>query len=173
MSNFFSSLFGGSNSDLNNGIKQTAQIGQYASGLGESDTTSASNFYSSLLSGDASKVAKTLAPQIGEIQSQKQQQLNSLGQFGNRSGGTNAQAQGIKDSATGQVNNLVGSLTSGAAGSLASMGSNLLGTGLGAINSNADLSQTQMRNWESSILGKSITSAISSAESAGLGAAGI
>ena len=164
MSNFWSSLFGGANSNLSNDIGQTAQLGQWATGLGQSDTGAASNFYNAILSGNQSKIAGALAPEIGQIQSSKQQNLNSLGQFGNRSGGTNAAAQSAQDQATGQINSLVGGLQSSSAGALGSLGSSLLGTGLQATSQNAQYSQQQMQNWSNSILGLGTTTAAGAAE---------
>ncbi len=67
---FWGSLFGGSNPTLNQDIGQFGQIGGFATGLGESNLSQASNFWSSILSGDQSKIAKTLGPEIGAIQQQ-------------------------------------------------------------------------------------------------------
>ena len=70
---FWGSLFGGQNKTLNSDMNQFGQIGGFATGLGESNLSQASNFYSSLLSGDPSKQAKALGPEIGAIQQQGQQ----------------------------------------------------------------------------------------------------
>jgi hypothetical protein len=154
---FFSSLFGGSNPTLSKDISQFGQIGGFATGLGEKNLTQASNFWSSILSGDPSKTAKTLAPQISSIQQQGEQQKQSTAQFGTRSGGSTAAMQQVGAQTRGSINNLIGSLTGSAASNLGSTGSGLLGQGMSAYSQQAGLSQEQMQNWSNSILGGALT----------------
>lgn len=170
---FFGSLFGGSSPTLNSDISKTGQIADFSSSMGQSNTSAGSGFFNSLVSGDSSKIAQTLAPQISaaKVSNQQTQKTNSI--FGNRGGGTAATNAASSDKLHSDITNLTGSLTSGAAGTLLSSGQNLLGTSLGALNQQAGMSQQQMENWANSILGKGITSGISSLESAGLGAAGV
>lgn len=158
---FFSGLFGGSNPTLNKQIGTLGGIAGNTSSQGISDVSDASKFFHSILSGDT----KSLAPQIGSIQKQGQQQKQTLSQFGNRSGGTNATAQGIDDKTKGSINDMIASLTAGAAGSLGSLGTSLTSLGLSAYNQQAGVSQDQLQNWKDSILGKGIGGAVNYAES--------
>lgn len=165
---FWGSLFGGQNPTLNANIGEFGQIGGFATGLGESNLSQASNFWSSILSGDQSKIAKTLGPQIGAIQGQAQQQRNVGAQFGNRSGGTNAANQMISDQSTASINNMVNSLLGSSASNLGSSGAGLLSQGASAYGQQEQASQQQMENWMNSILGLGTTSGVAAAESFGL-----
>jgi hypothetical protein len=169
---FWGSLFGGSNPTLNSDINQFGQIGGFATGLGEKNLSQASNFWSSILSGDPTQTAKSLAPQISTIEQQAQQQRNTGAQFGNRSGGTNASNQMIGDQATGSINNMISSLLGSSASNLGNSGAGLLSQGASAYGAQEQASQQRMQNWMNSILGKGITGAVQAGESAGLGAAG-
>ena len=169
---FWGSLFGGSNPTLNSDMKQFGQIGSFATNLGESDMSKSSNYWSSLLSGDASKSAKALAPQISASKVAGQQQNKTGAEQGTRSGGTAASAAATNDTTRGNITKMLGSLTSNAASSLSSQGSSAMNTGLSALTSQENASQQQMQNWSNSILGKGITTGVSAVESYGLGAAG-
>lgn len=150
---FFGSLFGGSNPTINSAIPQYGSISDFGVGQGEKDVNQAGGFWSSILSGDPAKIGQVLGPQIQAIQGQGQQQKQTLAQFGNRSGGTNATSQRIGDTTRSNVNNLVGNLTGAAAGNLGSLGTNLLSQGTSALGDQLNASQTQMSNWSNSILG--------------------
>lgn len=156
---FWASLFGGSNPTLSSTIGQTGQIGGFATNLGEKNLTSSSNFWSSILSGDSSKISQTLAPEISAAKTSAQQQNKSTAEFGTRSGGTAASTAATNDAVHSSITNLIGGLTSSAASGLASTGSGLLGTGLSAYGQQADLSQQQIQNWANSILGLGVTKA--------------
>jgi hypothetical protein len=169
---FWGSLFGGQNTTLNSDINQTGQLSGFASGLGQNNTTQGSNFYSSILSGDPTKIGQALAPAISAGQQGAQQQKNQTAQFGNRAGGTNASMQAIDASTRGNITNLVGGLQSGAASTLLNSGQSLLGTALGGYNQQAAMSQQQMQNWANSILGKGISGAAAAGESFALGGFG-
>jgi hypothetical protein len=164
---FWGSLFGGSNPTLSSDIKQFGQIGSFATNLGESNLSKSSNYYSSLLSGDASKSAKALAPQIGAAKESAQQDTKKAAEQGTRSGGTAASTAATKDKTRGNITNLLGSLTSSAASGLASSGSSALGTGLSAYGQQVGASQQQMQNWSKSILGHGVTSGVQSLEELG------
>ena len=168
---WLSSLFGGQNSTLNKDINQTGQAAGFASSLGQQDLSSASAFNNALLSGDQSAIGKLLAPQLGSIAKRGQQQQQSLGMFGNRSGGVNAAVQNIGDSTRASTNDFISGLTGNAANANASMGSSLLSTGIAGFGQQAGLSQNRMQNWQDSIFGKGISSAIGTAEGFGLGKA--
>lgn len=169
---FWGSLFGGSNSTLNSDIKQFGQIGSFATNLGESSMGKAKDYWSSLLSGDASKSAKALAPQISASKVAGQQQNKTGAEQGTRSGGTAASTAATNDTTRGNITKMLGSLTSSAASSLGSLGSSALNTGLSALSSQERASQEQTQNWSNSILGKAVTGGVSAATSYGLGAAG-
>jgi hypothetical protein len=170
---FWGSLFGGSNPTLDKGIKQAGQVSQFSTGLGEKLTTQSGNLISSLLSGDPSKSSQLLAPQTNAMRERAQQGKQELAQFGTRSGGTAGAAAGIEAGTRGEINNFISSLTSSALGAGMSMGKSLLDTGMDALTRSVGFSQEQMENWANSIAGMGITSAIASAESYGMGKAGI
>ena len=172
MSGFASSLFGGSNSTLSGDMASTGNIGNFSSAMGQGNITNSSNFFNSLLSGNSKDQAKVLAPQIKTMQDQGQQQLNTTSQFGNRSGGTNASNQKNMDTTRGNISSSISSLTGGAANSLMSSGQSLLGTSLNASQQQANMSETQMDNWKSSILGSGISQASSAAITGGVGGLG-
>ena len=101
----------------------------FASNLGEKNLTASSDFMNDLLSGDPTKVAQVLAPQIDAITGRAQQQKNNLAEFGNRSGGNNSAASAIDANTGAQVTDLTGSLIGNAANNLSSTGQNLLSLG--------------------------------------------
>lgn len=102
----------------------------FATGLGESDLSKSSDFMSSILSGDSSKISQALAPQIGAAKGSGQQQNMTTAQFGNRSGGTNASVAGTNDKVHSDITGLIGSLTGSSVSGLSSAGSGLLSTGI-------------------------------------------
>ncbi len=105
---------------------------EFATGLGSSDLSEASNFWSSILSGNMSQISAVLAPQIGAITGAAQANIDTTGQFGNRSGGTNASIQNTTNNTRGQIGNLIGGLTGTAATNLGNLGSSTLATGVDA-----------------------------------------
>ncbi|CAN5950979.1 unnamed protein product [Sphagnum jensenii] len=170
MSGFWSSLFGGSSSNLNNDISATSDLSSYASGLGKTNTTKGSTFFQSLLSGDPTKTSQILAPEISNQKTSVQSDQKKGAQEGNRSGGTAAANAYEKDKAHSDITAATAKLTGEAANTLLSSGQSLLGTALGGYQENAALDHQRMQNWENSILGKGITGAAAYGESAGLGA---
>ena len=164
-----SSLFGGQNPTLNSTIGQTGQIGGFATGLGMSNATAGSNWMQSIISGDPSKIGQALSPEISAQQGQINQQKKQMAEFDSRSGGTASAAASADAAGRGNIINLVGGLQSGTAGNLTSSGTSLLGTGLGAYQQQADMSQTRMQNWANSIFGMGITGAAGAAEGFALG----
>lgn len=103
-----------------------------ASRYGLTDISKAQDFWSAILSGDPTKINQVLGPEVSSINKQGQQQKKTLAEFGNRSGGTNAEAQTIDDNTRAAIRTMISNLTSGAASNLASTGSGLLSTGVGA-----------------------------------------
>jgi hypothetical protein len=172
VSNFFSSLFGGANSDLNTDIGATGQLAGNLSGQGQKYTNQAGDFFSSLVSGDAGKISQTLAPDISAAKTRNSETQKSNAEMGTRSGGIAATNAASSDKLHSDITNMVGSLTGGAAGSLASLGSNLTSQGLGAYSQNEAFSQQRMANWMSSILGKGITGAAQAGEAFATGGVG-
>jgi len=170
---FWSSLFGGSNPTLSSDVKNFGAIGSFATNLGESNLSKASDFYSSILSGNQAKISQTLAPEVNAMQQQGQQQKEQLGQFGTRSGGTASAAAGIGASTRGNISYMVASLLGSSASNLGSLGTSSLGQGMQAYGQQANLSQQQMSNWSNSILGMGATSGAGAAESYGLGKLGL
>lgn len=162
---FWGSLFGGQNPTLNSTISNTGTIAGNASTIGQQNTSAGSGFFNSILSGDPTKTAQALAPAISAGQEGEQQQKNQIAQFGNRSGGNTAKVASLDSANRGNIINAVGGMQSGAAGTLLSSGQSLLNTALGAYGQQADMSETQMKNWASSILGSATTGAVNYGES--------
>jgi hypothetical protein len=120
---------------------QTGALANFATSTGESDIGAASNFWQAILSGDPSKIASVLGPEISGINKQAQQRKKTTTEFGNRGGGTNASLQAEDQDTRGAYNSLVSQLTSGAAGALGSMGGGLLSTGLSGHEATFDMSK--------------------------------
>lgn len=144
---WLSSLFSGDKS-VSKAASSLMTTGTQATGQGMADVGAASNFFNQILSGGASRV---LAPQISSIEKQQQQQVQSAGQFGTRSGGTAASMQAAGDVTRGQINDLIASMTGTAASNLSSIGTNLLGIGTGASQAGAQL-QAQNKSLFSTLL---------------------
>lgn len=111
-------------------FNQLAAGSSFATGMGEGALTSSNKFMEDLLSGDPTKVASALAPEIAGQQKQTEQAKNQIAQFGPRSGGTAAAVANMDTASRGNIINLAGGLQGGAASSLASTGTNLLGLGM-------------------------------------------
>jgi hypothetical protein len=158
---FWSSMFGGSNPTLNQGINQAGQISGFGQAQGEGLLTSAGNFFSTLMGGNPAQTAKLLSPQIQANQQQAQQAKQTAAQFTNRSGGTNAAAQTIDDKTRANISDMISKLTGEAATASADMGKGLLDTGIAALNQQVNFSQGQMQNWANSIFGNAMRSALS------------
>lgn len=169
---FWTSLIGGQNKTLDKNINQFGQIGGFATGLGESSTAQGMKFLSDIVSGDPSKIARSLGPEISSAQKQEQQQKNQTAQFGTRSGGNNAVIQAAGDTTRGNINNMVSSLLNSSVSGLISGGTTLLNQGVQALNNQTDLSQEQIQNWSNSILGRGITGITDTLTSAATGGIG-
>src|SRR5271166_5733667 len=165
---FFSSLFGGSNAAIDNATANAGQIMNFGTNLGEKNLTTGSNFYNDILSGDPTKIGAILGPELSGIQQQGQQQIQTAGEFGNRSGGTNAAAQTNFDSQRANVEKLISQLTGQAAAGVTGIGENALNTGLNANALQANESQQQLENTINSIFGKILSSSSGAATDAGL-----
>lgn len=150
---------------MNSDINATGGISNYATGLGEGNATKGSNWFQSILSGDPTRTAQALAPQINSLKTSVQQNQKSSDLTGNRSGGKAAGNAAASDKVHSDITNLTGELTGGAASTLLSSGSGLLGTALSGYGEQAGLDKERMDNWAKSILGSSITGAINYGES--------
>jgi hypothetical protein len=162
-------LFGGKDSNLNTDIGATGQLAGWATGQGEKNLTTGSNFMNSIVSGDSSKINQALAPEISAAKKSASQTTKGNTIFGTRSGGTAASNAATTDKLHSDITNLIGSLTGNAASTLMSAGSNELSQGAAAYSQNADLSAQRMKNWSDSILGRGITTGVAAAESYALG----
>lgn len=156
MGGFLSSIFTGGNPTLGGAINTAGNVSGYGTTTGMGDTSTASSFLNQLIGGDSSQIARLLAPQIGQMAGAANQQIQTQGEFGNRSGGVNAANQNLIDQTRGNVNNAIAGLTGSAVGQLGQMGQNLLNTGLSANQQQAGLSQQQMENQKNSLLGNII-----------------
>lgn len=123
---------GGPSSDQKKAWGQLSNIAGFGSSHGQNDIGLAEKWISGLLGGDRSKTSELLAPQISDLKSRGQQQIQTQSQFGNRSGGTNAANQMTQDNINSQIDRMISELTSGAIGQAANMGQSLLGIGTGA-----------------------------------------
>lgn len=106
----------------------------FAGTVGEGLLGNSSAFIDALLSGNQGKIAELLAPQISAISKQANEKTQTNAQFGSRSGGTNASNQNTLDQARSSVNDMISSLTGGAIGQGASLGSDLLGKSMSGYN---------------------------------------
>jgi hypothetical protein len=166
---FWSSVFGGANPTLNAGMKKAGDVSDFTTGLGKNLTSQSGNFMSTLMSGDPRAMSKLLAPQIGEMREQGNQAKKTMAEFGNRSGGTASRGQSIDDKTRANIGTMISNLTGQAASGGASMGQNLIDTGLKALGTQTDMSQLQLENWSNSIFGSALSSAASGAESFAMG----
>lgn len=154
---WISSLFGGNKATEQN-YQTLSNTGSGEIGAGQNLTGAAGDFYKTLLSGDTGAITKLLAPQINSIGKQTQQKKQAASQFGNRSGGTNAEMQAAGDTSRGTINDLISNLQGSAAGGAASLGTNLLSQGIGATNSagNLGLQREQLQNQMMASVGQGI-----------------
>jgi hypothetical protein len=134
--------------------RQFGEIGSlsnFATGTGEKALGASTDFWQSILSGDPSKIASVLGPEISGINKQNQQKKKTASEFHNRGGGTNAAMQAEDESTRGSFNELLANLTSSAAGNLANVGSGLLSTGLsgheGAFDASKVLHDQNSAKW--------------------------
>jgi hypothetical protein len=94
---------------------QLGDLGNFETGVGQKGTNASLGYDLGILSGDPSKIAQTLAPEISAQNQQVEQGKLTTAEFGNRSGGNNAAAQHMDDQARGNIINLIGGLQQGAA----------------------------------------------------------
>ena len=114
-------------------------VGNEEISTGEGLVTPAATYYENILSGDPTKIAQSLAPEISAGQTEVQQQANQNAQFGTRSGGTAASTNAAEGAERGNIINLVGGLQQGAASAAGSLGTSQESMGTGNITTQADL----------------------------------
>lgn len=169
MGSFLSSIFTGSDPTINKDKGELGDLGQFSSNVGQQDTGAASGYYNDILSGDPSKIAEALAPEISANQQQTQQQKQTIGQFGSRSGGNTAAGNAADTQSRANIVNLIGGEQNKAAGGLASLGTSNLGMAAGDTMDQAKISQQEHENMMKSIFGEGISSGLGALESYGLG----
>lgn len=168
MGAFLNSIFTGSSPGLTKDQNQLGDLAGYSSGIGKEGTTADMNYNLGILSGDPSKVAETLSPEIKQAQDQVQQNKNTVAQFGNRGGGMNAVMAGLDDATRAKLISLAGGLRQGAAANAGALGTANLGLSAGDTMDQAKLAEQQLQNFLNSILGKGISSGVASLEKWGL-----
>jgi hypothetical protein len=167
MGGFLSSIFTGSNPGLSNAQKSLGSLAGYSSNVGEQGTNAAMDYNKGILSGDPTKVAMTLAPEIKTLGEQGQQNKNTVAQFGNRGGGMNAVMAGLDDATRAKLISLMGGLRQGAAGQLGQLGTTNLQLGQQGNMDAAKLAQQEHENMMNSIFGKGVGDIFSTALNAG------
>ena len=121
---------------------QFGALGNYETGTGEGLTTAGAGYDLGILSGDPTKIATALAPEISTGQSQVEQQRLQDANFGTRSGGTTASTEAAEAANRGNIITLEGGLQSGAASSALGAGSGLLSGASSNIGSEAQLAES-------------------------------
>ena len=132
---------------------QFGALGNYETGTGEGLTTAGAGYDESILSGDPTKIAQTLSPEISSGQTQVQQQALNNANFGTRSGGTTASTNAAESAERGNIINLEGGLQKDAASSALSAGSGLLGEASSNIGNEANLAETRRSQLNSDVSG--------------------
>lgn len=164
MGSFLSSLFTGSSPTIQKDSNQIGDLAGYSSGIGKEGTTADMNYNLGILSGDPSKVAETLSPEIKQAQDQAQQNKNTVAQFGNRGGGMNAVMAGLDDATRAKLISLAGGLRQGAAANAGALGTTNLGLAANDTMDQSKLAQQQLQNIMESIFGKGTSSGLGSLE---------
>ena len=124
---------------------QFGALGNYETGTGEALTTAGAGYDLGILSGDPTKIATALAPEISTGQSQVEQQRLQDANFGTRSGGTTASTEAAEAANRGNIITLEGGLQSGAASSALGAGSGLLSGASSNIGSEAQLAEERRK----------------------------
>jgi hypothetical protein len=130
-----------------------AGLGSFAGGEGKSDILTADKFWSSILSGDPSKISSVLGPEISAINKQGQQSKKTTSEFGNRGGGTNAAMQMTDDNTRSSIDSLFADLTKSAASNLGASGHSLLSEGISADTGAFGAARDIKSDWMNNILG--------------------
>jgi hypothetical protein len=166
---FLGGLFTGNNPTETGDVGNAGQIMGFGTAAGEGAVQTGLGFEEGLLSGNQAQIGQLLAPEISNIQKEGQQQIQTAGQFQNRSGGTNASAQNNIDTQRAAVNDMISKLTGQAAGAVTNTGENLLNTGLKANQVQNQEAQQIMDNQANSIFGMGTAEGAGAIEGLALG----
>jgi len=151
-------------------MAKEGSLADFSTGIGEKDTSAASQYENDILSGDPTKESEALAPEISAAKKRSEEAKKGRSEFGNRSGGATSANAATDAGVNTDILNMEGGLKTGAAGALAQTGQSNLQNATSNLQSQEQMSQQQMQNYANSILGKGITEAVGTAESAGLDA---
>ena len=132
---------------------QFGALSGYQTGVGEGLITPAAQYEESILSGDPTKTAQAMAPEISANQKQTQQFKNQTAEFSPRSGGTAASVANADTSGRSNLIDLLGKEQSGAASTSLSAGSGLLDSASSNLGQEADLAE-QWRQSQVSDIGQ-------------------
>lgn len=136
---------------------QFGALSGYQTGVGEGLITPAAQYEESILSGDPTKTAEAMAPEISANQKQTQQIKNQSAEFSPRSGGTAASVANADTSGRSNLIDLLGHERSGAASTSLSAGSGLLDSASSNLGQEAKLAEQWRQSQVSDIgqIGKS------------------
>jgi hypothetical protein len=117
-----------------------ASTGSRLASAGRQDTGDAAAYYRALLSGDSTAIARATAPVNNLISGQAAEERKAIGEGGNRTGGTNAETQGLNEKASGAMADETLKAQGGAAAPLANIGAGETSGGLSATSTLGSLS---------------------------------
>jgi len=132
---------------------QFGALSGYQTGVGEGLITPAAQYEESILSGDPTKTAQAMAPEISANQQQTQQFKNQSAEFSPRSGGTAASVANADTSGRSNLIDLLGKEQSGAASTSLSAGSGLLDSASNNLGNEANLANQWRQQQTSDING--------------------
>ncbi|MGA7524366.1 MAG: hypothetical protein WBW84_18080, partial [Acidobacteriaceae bacterium] len=132
---------------------QFGALSGYQTGVGEGLITPAAQYEESILSGDPTKTAQAMAPEISANQQQTQQFKNQSAEFSPRSGGTAASVANADTSGRSNLIDLLGQEQSGAASTSLSAGSGLLDSASNNLGNEANLANQWRQQQTSDING--------------------
>ncbi len=130
---------------------QFGSLAGYQTGVGEGLITPAAQYEESILSGDPTKTAQAMAPEISANQQQTQQFKNQTAEFSPRSGGTAAAVANADTSGRSNLIDLLGKEQSGAASTSLSAGSGLLDSASSNLGQEAKLAEQWRKSQVSDI----------------------
>lgn len=132
---------------------QFGALSGYQTGVGEGLITPAAQYEESILSGDPTKTAQAMAPEISANQQQTQQLKNQTAEFSPRSGGTAASVANADTSGRSNLIDLLGKEQSGAASTSLSAGSGLLDSASSNLGNEANLANQWRQQQTSDVNG--------------------
>lgn len=124
---------------------QFGALGNYETGTGEALTTAGAGEELGILSGDPTKIATALAPEISTGQGQVEQQRLQDANFGTRSGGTAASTEAAEAANRGNIISLEGGLQSSTASSAVGQGGGLLSSASSNVGNEAQLAEERRK----------------------------